>query len=708
MSVSPAFFDVLGVRLALGPGFKPEREYTRFTATDVVLSHGAWQRLFGGRPDAIGATVTFTGVGDDDSFAVVGVLPKEFAFVQSADVWTPEVNDPAIARRLRGERSENVVARLRPGATIAQARAELATVMARLAADHPVNNAGWTVGVETLHDSVLGDFGRATWLMLAAVAVVLLVACLNVGGLLVARAISRGRETAVRVSLGAGPWRLLRLWLAEASLLSGAGAVFGLLLAWLGVSALKAAAPPGIPRLEAVALDGPTLAVAVLSTLLAVAIFTAAPLGRTPRRQLVQELRSGSAASGERRGHRTLRAGLLAAQCAGAATLVVLAVMLTRSFVRLTSFDLGWDAGGVLSLQSSPRMPRELRRPWFARVAWTDRLVMRLEAAPGVTRAAVTTQLPLGPSPYADTIGRGRGRTADADARWSGTQHKVTDGYFELMGVRPVAGRLFGSHDRFTEAQMNSSEHRPDAGVAVVTDRTARTLWPGESAIGRAIWVDFDSVKWRQVVGVVEDIQFGAVGEAPGLHVFVPWTQDSASSRIYVLLGTTGGADAMAGVARDIVQTTEPGAVVDAVAPLDGLVARATAQPRFTSRVVAAFGALALALAAVGIYGTLSYVVSARTREIGIRLALGASRRSILSIVVRRGVAPALCGGLLGAALAFALARTFRALLFGIEPLDVTSFAGGAALLLAVVLAAALGPARRAAGIDPATTLRVE
>ena len=724
-SVSPAFFDVLGVKPMLGTGFKNEKEYTLYTADDEgILSFEAWQRLFGGSPDVIGRSLVFSGAGDDDAYRIVGVMPKGFAFEEATDFWRPsQIVRVPVPRLLRLWRYERVVARLRPQATIEQARAELEAVGARLAQDYPASNAGWTATIEALHEAVVGNFGRATRLLLAAVGVVLLVTCLNVGGLLIARAVARERETVVRVALGAGSWRLVRLWLAEASAIGFIGAALGILLAWSGVSALKAAAPPGIPRLDAVALDWPALAVAAIATLLAVVTFTIAPQ-RKPMETLrpagagppPPRLRRGLAgarahcwrAKADSRRQQITRTALSVSQCAGAATLVVLAVMLTRSFIKLTSIDLGWDSPGVLSMSVSPPMPRELRRPWARYVDWSDRLVERLEATPGIQRAAITNMIPLSPESHPATLARGRGKTSGDDARWSGVRHVVSDGYFQLMGIRRVSGRLFEARDRFTAEQLIDSSKNPGYGAVVVSETTARTLWPDRPAIGQALWLpDIDTVAWREVVGVVEDIQFHAVGESPALHVFVPWTQMPTGSPRLVVRGAAG-ATSMIEVVKDVVRSVEPGTRIDQIAALDDLFLRATAQPRFTTRLVAAFGAFALLLAAIGIYGTLSYLVSARTREIGIRLALGASPGGIMSNVLRRGLIPAFAGGAIGLGIALLLARTFRALFFEVAPLDAGSFAGGAAILVLVATAAALAPARRASRVDPSVALRAE
>lgn len=708
MSVTPSFFDVLAVRPMLGRGFKPEPEYSRGD-DEAVLSYGAWQRLFGGRRDVVGATLTLSGAGGDDVYTVVGVMPQAFAFGEPVDVWRQQVVDSGLSRRLRGWRYDRVIGRLTQGTTIAQAQSELDLVSARLAAETPVASAGWTARVESLHHTIVGNFGRATWLMFAAVVVVLLVACLNVGSLFMARAAARERETAVRISLGAGSWRLVHLWLAEASMVCAAGAVLGVVLASWGVAALKAAAPAGIPRLDAVAIDAPVLALASGAMLVAVIAFVAVPLRRTMRSDWSQRLRSRSDNGVDGRGRRTVHASLTAAQCAGAAALVVLGVMFGRSFVKLASYELGWSAQDVVSLEAAPRMPRDLQRPWFARADWAERLVAALNAHPLVDAAAVTTQVPLTPAPTRYTLARGLGKNSSDEGRWSSIRHAVSSGYFELLGMRLVEGRPFGTEDWFTEAQMTDNAVRPARGTAIVSLRTARTLWPGESAVGRAIWLpDNDNVVWREVVGVVDDLQFTTVGETPALHVFVPWMQDSAAARIFVLVKTSGDAASALTAARDLVQATAPGSAVDEVLSLEALVSRATAQPRFTSRVVALFAFLGLLLAAVGIYGTLSYLVNRRTQEIGIRVALGASRRVVFADVIWRGMLPALAGGIVGLVAATGAARAVRALLFDIEPADPVSLVAGAAMLLAVALAAAVIPAHRAASVDPVHALRAD
>ena len=400
------------------------------------------------------------------------------------------------------------------------------------------------------------------------------------------------------------------------------------------------------------------------------------------------------------------RNALAVAQCAGATTLVVLALLLARSFHELMTVDSRWGSERVLSMNVILKMPSDLRRPWYRYVQWSDELIARLEATAGIEAAAVSTQVPLTAS-FSATLARGRGKDSTDLSRWPAVQHNVSDGYFRLMGIRLLGGRGFEAADRLTEAQL-IGEQPSERGVAVVSESTACTLWPERPAIGQTLWLpDADRSAWREVVGVVEDIQFHAIGERPALHVFVPWTQ-SPTQRPRLLvkaMATSRRSRRSCAASRSRSRSRSN---FDQVAPLDALVSRATAQPRFTSRVVAAFGILALVLAGVGIYATLSFMVGTRRREIGIRMALGASRERVLRTVMWRGLAPAAAGALFGSGAAVGLARTFRALLFNVTLLDPLSLGGAVAVLLLVATVASLGPAARRRRTDPAQALRAD
>jgi len=687
LSVSPVFFGTLGVAPLLGPGFKSEEVYRVSRADDAVLSYGAWQRLFGGRQDVIGQSLQFWR--DDDRWLVVGVMPPGFAYGPSVDVWRPEILPLGTAPALRNLRQADVVARLRPGVSLEQSRSELAGIAASLARQFPDSHAEWSITLEPLHAAFVGDFGRATWLLLAAVAVVFLVACVNVAGLLLARAVTRERETMVREAIGATRSRLIRSWLAEALLLAGLGAGAGLLLAWSSVQALKAAAPPGIPRLDEIVLDAPVLI--VMSTGVAI---TVAMIGLLAVR-----------GRGMRRPHHT-RPTLLIVQCAGASVLVVLAVMLSRSFTRLMSVDLGWNPADIISMNILPEIQARTldRYP-----SWADRLLTQLRSRTEIQDAALTTQVPLSSLAYTDVVAEGKGGANVEGARWSIVRHSVTDGYFALMGMRLVEGRFFDAQDRFTPTQLSPGA-RNDRGIVVISESVARTLWPGQTAIGQAIRLPAgDNVAWREVIGIVNDIQFHAVGEVPTMHVFVPYSQSPIPAvRLLAKVTRDRGRAAVNAAIRQAVQAAAAGTRIDQVASLDQLVSRATSQPRFTTHTVATFGVLALVLASIGIYGTLSFIVAARTREIAIRVSLGGSWRGILREVLKGGLAPALIGWVLGIAIASASARAFASLFFRSESLDVGAYALGATLLLLASVAAAIAPAIHALRVDPSTVLRAE
>jgi predicted permease len=557
--------------------------------------------------------------------------------------------------------------------------------------------------VVPLLDDVIGRFASASWMLLGAVACVLLVACANVAGLLLARATAREHETAVRLALGAGRWAVVRLWLVEGCLLAVIGTGLGILVAWWGVAVLKQTAPPSLPRVDSIALDRVSLAAAAVSSVVAVLSFAlASSAGRN--RSLTGATAGGwrgAALAAPRAG---LRNALVAFQSAIAVVLVVVAMLLTLSFVSLGRVDLGWRPQGVLTMTVAPPIPGQ--RPWYNYMLWADGLIRRLEATRGIGRAAITTQIPLGPDSHSGTLARGRTKVQD-ETQWPIVAHNVSDHFFETLSIQLRHGRLFDRRDAFGEAQANWTE-RAERGVAIITESVARTLWPGERAIGKTIRLpDIDNVKYREVVGIVGDLQFFAVGEVPALHVFVPWSQ-MASGRPRLVVRAAGRAEDVVPAVRAALQAERPGTGIDRIASLDALVGRATAQPRFSSQMVIGFGLLALTLAAVGIYGTSAYLVGARTREIGLRIALGASPRGVFRHVLARSLWPVMVGGLAGLAIAAGASRTMRVLFFQVGALDARAYIVAAASLLVAAAVAALIPAVRASRIDPAITLRAE
>jgi putative ABC transport system permease protein len=707
MRVSPSFFDVLGIPVLLGRNFKAESEYAGGGTDEVVISYGAWQRLFGGRPDVVERVLVLSGAGDADSFRIVGVMPKGFYFDQEVDVWFPLIVRPPIAQVVRNWRYDRVIARLRHGATIDETRTQLESIAARLAQEYPASNRGWTATLELLHDSIIGNFKNATFLLLASVAIVLFLTSLSVGGLVIARAIARQRETAVRIALGAGLARLVRLYIADALLINTVGISLGVLAASVCLQALKAIAPEEIPRLDVVEINGTALTVAALAGIIGTTICTLAPLGRAQSRDLDSWLHA-SFGSGENEVRGTTRAALITAQCACAAMLIALALMLTRSLVNMNAVDLGWNPAGVLSMSLSPPMPRQLRNPAYLYVEWSDRLIEQLEEIPGVERAAVATQDPFSPETVPAVLARGRRTGMDDGDRWPVIEHIVTDGYFELMNISVIRGRTFARNDRFSESQLVSPLRSGINGSVVISQSVAHALWPGRPAVGETLWLPSgDTVESRQVVGIVEDLQYRSVGEVRDMHVFVPWTQ-RISGRPRLFVKATSEQAALIGAVNGAVHAVQPGTQIDQVTWLRARVARSTAERRFTSVLFVAFAILAVILASSGLSGMLSYLVSVRRREIGIRLALGASRVRIVAQVFAHGVAHVLLGTLIGIGGAVVLARMSRSLLFGIEPLDVFSYLLAIVLLIVVSTLATLGPAHRAARLDPSSALRSE
>lgn len=700
MRVSPAFFDVLGVAPVIGRGFKPESEYTRFTTNEFVISHAAWQRLFGGASNIAGRL--FYIKEDDDPIRIVGVMPAGFEFGGPVDAWRPEIVELPVARMLRSWRYDSVVARLKPGRTLEQLRAELDVVSARLAQDFPATNAGWGAAAESLRDAIIGPFGRASWLFLAAVAAVLLAACANVAGLLTARAMGRTRETSIRVALGAGRWRLAQLWLTETIVLAAAGAAAGVTLAWWLVGLLRAAAPPGLPRAADIAVDLPAIVAASVATILAAIVCALAPLASARDRAMGAGLSAGTARSGDTPARRRLSGSLVAVQCAAALTLLVLSLVFGRSFLNLTSVDLGWRPQRVLSMDVAPAWPKEVRRPWFLSAIWAENLVARLEGTPGIASAAVTTGVPFARIVPAE-IARDRDAVRD-EPRWPVGLHVVTPGYFDTLGLTLRQGRFFTADDRFDERILTYAAPHPE-GVAVISEAAARALWPGQDPIGRQLRVTGQGMAAQTVVGVVADVRFTSLTDAPSLEVFVPWLQ-GPTGMPRLVVRASGDAAAAVPAVRAAILAENAGTGIDRIMSLETLVNRATAPARVTRNLIAGLGLLALVLAGVGVYGALAMLVSAGARETAVRIALGATSSHVLARALIMGLRPVVIGAIAGVIGAALVATAARSLLFGIDRADAASLATGASVVLAVGALASLIPALRAARTDPLDVLR--
>jgi putative ABC transport system permease protein len=683
--VTEGFFELLGLRPALGgllPGaaFEPGGD-----ASWVVLSHELWRRGFGADPRVVGRTVTL----DGRATAVAGVLAPGVAFPEGAEAWTPLQEDP---RWERDQKDYAAVGRLAPGVSRETAAAELAGIAERLGERHPEANEGWSVAVTGLHESLVGPEVRRTLLaLLGAVGLLLLIACVNVSSLLVAQGSGRNREMAVRVSLGAPRSRLVRQLLVEAAAIGLLGGLAGLALAWAAVEAVRRFGPADVPRLAEAGLDGRVLAFSIAAALLSTLVFGLLPAFQTSRTRPGEDLRAGgrtTAAASAR-----MRGALVVTQIALAVTLLVGAGLTARSYLRLLGVDPGFDTADVLAVRID--LP-EADFPVARRQALAEEIRGRLAALPGVEAVAATVGGLYSGFDLANEFAvPGSEPLATGGypvAKW----RIVTPGYFEALDVPLLRGRRIEEADR-------------DGKSFVVTRTFAERFWPGADAVGRRIHfggADPGDDPWT-VVGVVGDVRDTALSQAPLPTVYVAYQKIPWMHQTW-LVETAAEPAAVAAAVRSELRRLLPGVPVPEVLPLADDLGRARANPRFQALLMAAFALAAATLAAAGVYGLMAFAVARRTREIGIRLALGARQATVVRMIARQGAALVAVGTALGLAGALALARTLESLLYETAPAEPATYAAAAALLAGAALLAAYLPARRAAAVDPTTALAAE
>jgi putative ABC transport system permease protein len=693
--VTEDFFPLLGVRAALGHTFTTEetaRGQFNSAAAPIgadpvaVISHGLWQRRFGSDPRVIGRTVTL----ERRPFQIVGVMPPDFA-MPAADVqlfipWGLRGDEP------RDQHYVSALARLAPGATLRQAEAELRTIATSLAREHPDTNRGWTVSLAELQADMVGDSSRTLFLLLAAVGLVLVVACANVALLSLARSLERIHEASVRLALGATRRRLVRQFLVEAGLVSTAGGLLGVIVAAAGVAALKHV-PIGLPGMHEVTL-GPRAALFALVAVAAAALMTGLPCAwRWTRDDASPDLAAGSRVTGGRDRHR-LRDGLVVAEVALAVVLLAAASLLVRSYQRLRAVDPGFDARGVLVapifLDMEAYGQGGKSRTYYAT------LMDRLQALPGVVSAGGATALPaspLGPD-FERPVWPEEQRT-DASSRAPAWVRMVTPCYFRTLGMPIVSGRPFDERDS------------ADAPRAVIVSRgVARRLWPGGDAVGRRLVVDYSTAGTYpyEVVGVVGDVRFGGPRTEPRREIYLAHAQ-----RPYLVMNvavrTSGDPRYLAPAVRSVLRELDPGVPAQGIHSLEDLLGATYSRDRHAMIVLSAFAAATVLLCLLGIHGILLHLVRERTREIGIRTALGADPARLRRWVAGHALRLMLAGTALGAGLAFLSARALSGVLFGVTAGDPVALLAVAALPLAGLLMS-LHPAWRATRIDPAEVLR--
>jgi putative ABC transport system permease protein len=690
--VTSGMFATLGRQPIVGRGFGPEEEKAGAPGV-VLLGEGFWERRFGRDPGVVGRVLELSG----ESFTVIGVMPKELhGSWKRADVFTPLLR---LEDRIGGESNRGnhpgiyVVGRLKPGVDVARARAEVKALAAGLAERYPASNARQSMTLEPLLDAVVGEMRPALMLLLGAVALVLLIACANVANLLLARAADRQREVAVRLAMGASRGRLLRQLLTESVLLSLVGGLVGVGLAYAGLGALVASLPGNVPRADEVGIDLSVLAFTAVVAIVTGLAFGIVPAWRALSIRLHEPLKEAGRGS-VGRGHHRVRNTLVVAEVAMALVLLVGAGLLLRSFFRVLHADAGFRPEGVVG--AVVPFPRTTHGEHAKRVSVVERLLHEMQGQPGVEAAAVSMPLLGGWQSSFSVEGRPEpppGQRPSADIA------RVTPGYFAAMGVRVLEGRVFEERDR---------EGAP--AVCIVDDTFARTHWPGESALGKRVkfgGLDDKDEAWMEVVGRVAHVKNYGVDEESRVELYLPYYQSSASG-FTLLARTSAGAGPAAAAMRGSLRAADPGLPLYGLRTLEEIVAERSAGRRLAAQLIAVFASLALALAAVGIYGVMSYAVAQRTQEIGIRMALGAEREHVLRMVLRNGTVLALAGIAIGLAAAFALARLIAALLFETSTADPPTFSAVPVLLLAVALLASYLPARRAARVDPMAALRCE
>ncbi|MGO8792444.1 MAG: ABC transporter permease, partial [Terriglobia bacterium] len=700
LHITSDILPLLGVQPLLGRMILPEEDQ-HGREHEVVLSYRLWQQRFRGDPGVIGQTMTL----DGEKYVVIGVMPHEFKFAPfwatKAALWAPL----ALPDRLldRGGNSLRVFARLKPGVTLAQARAEMATIMARLDKEYPGTNRDYTV--LSLKEKVVGNIRPALLVLLGAVGFVLLIACANVAHMMLARAAARRKEVAVRTALGAGRGRMIRQFVTESLLLAAAGAGVGLLLAVWGIRVLVALSPAEIPRVDTISLDAH-----LLLFMLAVSTLTGLAFGTAPALQatavnLNDTLKEGGRGAMEGIRHNRLRNLLIASEFALAMILLVGAGLMIRSLIALRSVDPGFNPRNVLTMvvdvEGSGVAQGSARADFF------QQLLEQTRALPGVRSASAVNHLSIAGDLWTrDFLIAGKPEPLPGDEP-EAVYRVALPGYFHTMNMTLLRGR-----------DIAESDNMAAPAVVVINEEMARFCWPGADPLGKRIALGdkLQNARWMTVVGVVKNVQEHDWAAPLMAEMYLPYLQTpeyladahAHFSYLTLVVRTRGDPAALAPTIRSEVRAMDESVTVSQVQTMEQVVADATAQPRFYVLLLGTFATVALTLAAVGIYGVMSYSVSRRTHEIGVRMALGAKQGDVLKLVTGQGMILALAGTAVGAAGALPLARLMSSLLYGVRPTDPLTFAVVAVVLTGVALMASYIPARRATKVDPMGALRYE
>jgi len=706
-AVSGNFFDVLRVDAALGRSFTEDDDRATAELT-AMLGHGYWQRRFGGDPGVVGRTLNLDGA----VFTILGVLPADFEIMHPDAQFPPDVDIwfafmPA-ARAIfgvesydqltRGSHFMRAFGRMNPGISLEQAQADLdgvAVQMQEISPDY-YDFEGWGLTALSLHDDLVEDVRPALLVLLGAVAFVLLIACVNVANLMLARAAAREREIAVRSALGAGRGRLVRQLLTESVTLALVGGLAGFATAFVLVRSLSAVLPADLPRAGAIDVNPGILGFTMLIAVVTGILFGLAPALGAGRQDLVDSLKEGGRGASMGRRGRRLRSGLVIAEMALALVLLVGAGLMLRSFARLLESNPGYNPEGVLTLA----VPLPASMPDERVVDLYDRLLERTEGLPGVNAVGAISQLPLSGT-YSSGTTRVDVSEVLPEDQWfvEADRRSVSPDYFRAMGVQVVQGRAFTTADR-ADAPL----------VAIVDERFVQRFWPDQDPIGRRVSINFgdSGPMWREVVGVIAHPKHYNLSSEGREQVYFPYAQRPAQQMFLAIRTSTSDPAALTAAVRREVWALDPNQPVDDVATMTDRVAASLSGDRFNLLLLGGFAGLALLMAAVGIYGVISYTVTQRSHEFGIRMALGADRGRVLGLVLKQGLRQAVIGVVLGALAALALTRLMANLLFEVKPADPLTYLAVAVVLVAVAVAACGIPALRAARYQPVEVLREE